>query len=237
MNSLEYKENIIKLFREIKSCPQNRVGEHSIPVLELPDSNGNVLLRPLTWDSVHNDNEIRLLARWREKANPYFQSQFEVTLEGTRRWLVNGLLEVEDRILFMIDIPGGVSIGHVGLFRFDFCKRSCEIDNIIRGVESVYPGIMGLSIITMLKWAFARLKIRDSRLRVISPNPRAIKLYKKIGYREIGRIPLKKTTKGKSIIWEEYSPGSSEEIERYFLTMELSCNTFWEKHQKSGGRY
>ena len=104
----------------------------------------NGRLGPIAWaDAATARRRPPSLAKWREKANPYFPSQFPVTLsEGTHRWLVKGLLETPDRILFWVktaDRPAGQP--RVGLFRFDFDGKSVEVDNIVRGEEGVAPGV------------------------------------------------------------------------------------------------
>src|SRR5258706_8149671 len=79
-----------------------------------------------------SDLVIRILAQWRDKANVWFPSQFPVTIEGTKKWAQEQLLNKRDRILFFVEIQGGEDnpFAHVGLYRFDFKKRTCEIDNI-----------------------------------------------------------------------------------------------------------
>ena len=50
-------------------------------------------LEPLSWADAERPETAPILAKWRETANPFFPSQFPVTLEGTQRWLVKGVLE------------------------------------------------------------------------------------------------------------------------------------------------
>src|SRR5438067_769579 len=121
-------------------------------------------LEPVAWTDVERPEVTALLAKWREKANPFFPSQFPVTLEGTQRWLVKGLLETADRILFWVKTADGRPVGHVGLFRFDFDARSAEVDNIVRGEEGVAPGVMQAAIAAMLDWAFDALGAEETTL-------------------------------------------------------------------------
>ena len=42
-----------------------------------------------------------------------------------------GVIDTEDRLLFLIT-SNGVTIGHIGLYRFDYRAHSCELDNVLR---------------------------------------------------------------------------------------------------------
>jgi RimJ/RimL family protein N-acetyltransferase len=75
--------------------------------------------------------------------------------------------------------------GHIGLFKFNYNKRRCEIDNIVRGIENIHPGAMETSIRTMMKWARESLGVVDLYLKVFSDNERALHLYKKLGFVEV----------------------------------------------------
>ena len=125
-------------------CPRCGASRKSAPrretTLALIES-GRVVgsAEPIAWADAQRPESTALLAKWREKANPFFPSQFPVTLEGTHRWLVKGLLETADRILFWVKTADGRPVGHVGLFRFDFENKSVEVDNIVRGEEGVCP--------------------------------------------------------------------------------------------------
>ena len=76
-------------------------------------------------DGCEKDPEIiSRLARWRKKHESWFPAIFQVSAEGTARWLKNQVVETPDRLLFMIQVDGRY-MGHVGLFRFHFDQREC----------------------------------------------------------------------------------------------------------------
>src|SRR5688572_24934833 len=58
---------------------------------------------------------VELLARWRHENALAFPNRFPVTPEGTARWLRERILEVADRLLFLIELPDGRPIGHIGI--------------------------------------------------------------------------------------------------------------------------
>jgi RimJ/RimL family protein N-acetyltransferase len=178
-------------------------------------------LEPVAWADTARPEAAALLARWRESANPFFPSQFAVTLEGTHRWLVKGLLETAARILFWVKTGEGRPVGHVGLFRFDFERGSAEVDNIVRGEPGVLPGVMQTAIEVMLGWTFDVLGIETTFLRVLSDNERALRLYRRLGYRETVRVPLERQQEGDVVHWVEARAPSGQPGERYFVTMQL----------------
>ena len=220
------RDRVLAALRRFKEVGAS--SETTLPLVE----DGRVLgrLEPISWADAQRPEATILLAEWRAKANPFFPSQFIVTLEGTHRWLVKGLLETADRILFWVKTADGRPVGHVGLFRFDFENRSVEVDNIVRGEEGVLPGVMRTAIAAMLDWAFDALGCEATTLRVMSDNDRAIRLYRRLGYVEIDRVPLKREQEGAVVHWVEVeSPEGDPATARYFVTMRL-LKAAWRAH-------
>ena len=205
----------LRSFKVIGPAP-----ETTLPLMQMRKVVGR--LEPVCWADCDRPETAMLLAKWREKANPFFPSQFPVTLEGTRRWLIKGVLEAPDRILFWVKTAQGRPVGHVGLFRFDFDQKSTEVDNIVRGEEGVMPGAMQAAVDALLGWTFTGLGVQATTLRVMSDNERAIKLYRRLGYQEIGRVPLKREEQGAVVHWLEQAAATGEPGERFFVTMRLT---------------
>lgn len=175
-------------------------------------------LRPLTIDLLNNPSEIELLANWRKTHEQWFPAQFKVTIEGTKKWFLDQVINTEDRILFMLETLKGLPIGHMGLFRFSSSDSSIEVDNVLRG-KSLLPGVMTSSLITLTGWAFKTLGIKILYLRVFHDNIKAVKLYKRCGFKEHKKIPLKKITTPLIVKWEEGE--DSDNVQRYYLQMKL----------------
>ena len=133
------------------------------------------------------------------------------------------MIRALDRILFFVSdlskIPSQ-HLGHVGLFRFNWEERSCEIDNIVRGRDDLLPGVMTPAVRALDHWAFQELGVRTLYLRVLADNERAIRLYERCGYQPIKRIPLIKQVGIDRVDWIE-APETTEPAERYFLQMKL----------------
>lgn len=179
-------------------------------------------LRAITISDLSNDRLLRLLAQWRDRAQDFFPSQFTVTFDGTKLWLENQVLKNFDRILFLVSsVPRGIPVGHLGLYHFDWKKKSCEIDNVIRGREDMLSGIMTPATNQVGQWAVNQLGVKTLYLRVLADNQRAVSLYERCGYKGVKKTPLRKEAKGEMVQWVEDS--SLKKAERYFLQMRLDA--------------
>lgn len=208
---LEYRENVSDIIQKYKS-------EKSAT---LPMENGRKLVA-INADSLKDDKQIELLTKWRKENQHAFPSQFNVTFEGTKNWTDKQLLQLKDRILFFANDEKNQPIGHVGLFRFDYQKKACELDNIIRGVNGEAKGIMTSACKTIIDFAKKELGMKEIYLRVFSDNESALKLYENLGFKEILRVPLRKEQNGDVISWKEVISDPYFAPEKYFVTMKLA---------------
>lgn len=212
-----FNKKILSVLKEIKNETYEQGKNFNIPIYQ--DRKKIALLRPLTKRNLINNEEnrkmIRLLGEWREANSKWFDV-FKVTEEGTKRWLREQVINAEDRILFWVQTLDGVLIGHMGLYRFDFKNKSCEIDNVIKGKQNIIPGIMTFAQRALMNWSFSKLELENLTLRVFSDNERAIALYHRCGFKKVRDIPLKKVVKGDTIRWVEISDKSDEKPGRYF---------------------
>ncbi|GEM_PF-2005498 len=174
---------------------------------------------------IERDDIISTLAEWRDKANIWFPSQFPVTIEGTKKWASEQLLDKPDRVLFFVEMDGanGGPFAHVGLYRFDYEKQTCEVDNIIRGKNiQASKGGVTIALQAMIDWTFSNLGLTALYLQVFSDNKRAMGLYKRLGFLEVSRVPLIKKVDGQIISWVELeSKKKVDPIMRYFVRMKL----------------
>lgn len=176
-------------------------------------------LNLITRECIEREDIVSLLSRWRKENEFWFQAIFPVSDSGTKIWLKNKVIEEKDRLLFLITVNDNY-IGHVGLWKFDFPNRSCEIDNIVRG-EQDCPGIMYPSLILLQDWARETLFIKDFFLHTLVENHRAVRLYEKLGYKTIRTDPLIKTINGDRIEWVSPPADYSGDIERHEMQMQL----------------
>lgn len=201
----------------LNACKDGLPDTHGVPLVDKDESIGRLV--PYTHALWQDDAITKLFAKWREAAQDAFPQQFRVTFDGTKNWAQRQLLQLPDRFLFLIEDDKKQYIGHIGLFRFDFKKRSCEIDNVVRGEEGA-PGIMTHATLALMQWTEKTLGIRDFYLRVMSGNTRAIRLYERTGFREILRVPLTRLRHADgSTAWVNGGSDIYREAERYFITM------------------
>lgn len=204
---ITYKDNTLQHIARIKS---GAFGGMDI-------SSRGIHLRPLTHEVIRDMHILRLLARWRKKHEFWFPAQFPVTLQRTAIWLQKRVLDEPDRLLFLIDVHGTYR-GHVGLYRFDFDNKSCEIDNIVRG-RAGRKGMMGEAIVLMMRWGMETLGLSFYTLQTTSDNVRALALYTRLGFVETKRIPLIYTKTSDGGEWLAAPNGYAKRIKRFDVYM------------------
>jgi perosamine synthetase len=182
----------------------------------LPGDRG--LLVPVC--ELHADDQtlIRTLSRWRSEHQDAFPTRFEVTDAGTARWLRAGLLDVEDRLLFLVCDRHGHPIGHLGFAGALAGDRSMMIDNVVRGVPDADRGLMSIALTALLDWATEMFAPRDMHLLVFEDNPHAVRFYERLGFATSSRIPLARTEpRPGTVSYVPAQPGAS--TDRHFLKM------------------
>lgn len=188
----------------------------------LPENMGHLL--PICHLHVDDENLIKTLAIWRDKNKLAFPTQFTVTLDGTKKWLKKNVLEVEDRLLFLIIDKFANPVGHIGLANGfnEFCH--IEIDNVVRG-ETQIPGIMSVALKKLIDWTYEFIAPDKITLRVFDDNLHAIKFYESLGFLTKQSIALKKEINNDYI---SYQPLLQQEstADKYFLEMHYCEKTF-----------
>lgn len=206
----------VRIFNALKNELRSSVS----PVIPVYDEKHLIgYLRAITRSVLNDEKEIMRLALWRQANESWFRAQFKVTFEGTKKWAEEQLLEKKDRLLFMCETPTGVPFGHMGLFRFNFDERACEIDNVMRGEKHI-PGAMTHALNALIKWTKNTLGIKKLLLEVLSDNQKAINLYKRVGFEEFKKIPLKRVVEKDRVSWVE-TEKDNEKIRRYNIYMVL----------------
>jgi RimJ/RimL family protein N-acetyltransferase len=205
-----FKLNAIKKIKREKQRDNTR--------LKLYEREG-VLIHPVSWSDLGDNNLISQLQEWREHNQNAFPSVFKVTYSGTARWLKKEVLEREDRLLFLVRDVYGETVGHVGVSSFDYQHKTCEIDNIVRGKVSLQSNVMRYAMQALLNWIRDNINPEYIRLRVFNDNTKAINLYHKLGFELNSLYPLTKVENNDGYEWVE----SNIKIERFFISMKLKC--------------
>ena len=186
----------------------------SIP---LEDDSGYLI--PVCEIHASDENLIAKLADWRAENAFAYPSQFPVTIEGTKKWLRTRLLDVEDRLLFLVVDKHGETIGHLGYASSVNNQAEMEIDNVVRGVANSSPGIMSMAMNSLLNWAEEMMAPQQIFLRVFSDNEHAINFYRKLGFRDDVLLPLRKQIDGVAIYYNSVVLNDTIEPDKHFLKM------------------
>jgi hypothetical protein len=104
----------------------------------------------------------------------------------------------------MVDDLNARTFGYMGLDFINWETGYGEADAIVRGEEAP-PGTMKIALQTLLSWALGQLGLRSLGVRVRSDNT-ALEFYRKVGFSEERRVPLRRVDDFDMIRWvEDYS--------------------------------
>ncbi|HPI41070.1 MAG TPA: aminotransferase class I/II-fold pyridoxal phosphate-dependent enzyme [Pseudobdellovibrionaceae bacterium] len=192
--------------------------------ISLKDNMG--FLVPVPKLHLENQELIELLTVWRNENKHVYPSQFTATPESTKSWLKTRLLETPDRMLFLIYNKVGKLVGHIGyanvLLGVKENKCLLEIDNVIRGIKEIEPGIMSNAMNSLIDWANEKLLPDEIYLRVFSDNKHAIDFYLKNSFIKNNLIPLYKETRTDGVYFSEEPKSSNLKPEAEFQKMTYS---------------
>ncbi len=141
------------------------------------------------------------LSEWRNRFVTSFLTEFQATPESTAQWLNQTVGPDDTRILFMLDLEEGGTVGYLGLAFIDWGDGQGEADAVVRG-EDAPKGLMTTALRTLLTWARGPLGLKDLGVRVRSDNP-AITFYENTGFSETHRVPLRRTERPDTVSWVE----------------------------------
>lgn len=212
-----YKQAIRNYFSFLKNT--KRLDDLHTKSIPLPNNMGYLV--PLCELHATDKNLITKLAAWRNENSQFFPSQFPVSLDGTTSWLRNNVLNIEDRMLFLIVDQHGHPVGHLGFANGFNQQCALEVDNVVRGVTNSNFGIMHMAMEKLLDWAEEFIAPQQIYLRVLSDNHHAIRFYKKLGFTEEELIPLYKHQEGEAVF---YRPEKNDKKtpDKHFLRMRYS---------------
>jgi RimJ/RimL family protein N-acetyltransferase len=214
-----YHERVKKRFLELKSSESiDQAIFNSIPLL-----NGKGYL--LCISELHSNDEVLIasLTKWRQDAKT-FHNKFNVTAESTSIWLRELLLDVPDRILFLVVNSHDKPIGHMGFANVLNDDHLMEFDNVIRGIKGQDQGLMSVATKSLLKWANETFKPNGFFLRTLDDNEHAISFYTNLGFVISGQEPLRRVEKNGEINHLPLLKGDNRKPDRFFTRMQLNLS-------------
>ena len=170
-NNVVFYKTVISSFNELK----NNI-DYSIKLSQ------SGILKPITHFDIYDNELIKTLCNWRNQNAFAFPGDKLTTINCTREWLKEKVLNNPLRILFKIYSSQDEFIGHLGLVVSEDNNCIFELDNILRGVKKSSKGIMSLSILKLIKWTEKLYNSNGVFLKVLSNNQTAINFYNKINF-------------------------------------------------------
>ncbi|MHB0875274.1 MAG: GNAT family N-acetyltransferase [Anaerolineae bacterium] len=188
----------------------------------IPLGDGDGFLMPVCELHADQDDLIAALAQWRAENSFAFPSQFPVTVQGTASWLRSRVLDVEDRMLFLVLDEHGHLIGHLGFANAINSACEMEVDNVVRGVKGAAAGLMSRAMQAALDWAEEMIGPERIFLRVFSDNEHAATFYRRLGFRDDAFLPLRKQVEGDAVLYVSPAEGDVATPDKQFLRMVYS---------------
>jgi len=185
----------------------------------IPLKNDEGFLVPISELHAADNLLIKDMSKWRSDNSFAYPTQFTVTEEGTKKWFRFQVLDNPSRILFLLLDKFGNRIGHLGYANCLNDDGEMEIDNVVRGVSNVCPGIMTNAMQVLLDWADEKLLPRKIYLKVLDDNKKAISFYEKLGFKPDEKIPLCKKESDDKIEFVPLGKGDNATPDKYFLKM------------------
>lgn len=109
-----------------------------------------------------------------------------IILPDEKKWIAQKKHSQTDRI-FAIDTTAGVHIGSVGLHQIDVPNRRCNLGIMIGDRRYWDKGFGTEAISLLLDYGFRKLKMHRIELDVYAYNRRAIKVYRRLGFKREGK--------------------------------------------------
>ena len=137
---------------------------------------------------IDDNNVIDTLVAARERNKLMFFARFDANRQSMKTYLIQGPINDPNRILFLaFDFEQNL-IAHAGFKSTN--SNSIELDNVMK-VDENSASSMYLIIKVLLNWVKNHYPEKSIDLKVLSTNHRALRLYQKLGFIEIGSSPLK----------------------------------------------
>lgn len=142
-----------------------------------------VILRPIRLSDAE-----RFVKWFNDKEVNKFLNYRSLTLKAEKKYIKDRLAgKMPDALHFCIDTTEGVHIGATSLDSINNFHRRATFGIIIGDKKYWNKGYGSEAAKLILNYGFKKLKLHRIDLDVYTYNPRAIKVYKRLGFKEEGR--------------------------------------------------
>ena len=177
-----YSQSIVSFFKFLKdSKNHNELLLKSIKIKK----NKNLILVPISKIHLNDDLIIKKLCEWRNKNSRFFIHNKKTDIAKTKIWMKKNLLDIKDKILFLVLENGKTPIGHIGFANCLNKDMNFEIDNVIKGEILEKKNIFSNVLQELINWANQTFYVNKFTLKVMHNNSRAINFYKKNNFKTI----------------------------------------------------
>jgi RimJ/RimL family protein N-acetyltransferase len=110
-----------------------------------------------------------------------------IKLKDEKKWIKQKIkTEVKNDLFLCIDTKDGVHIGSIGLHKINSLYKHASLGISIGDKEYWDKGLGTEAAWLIINYGFKKLKLHRVDLDVYSTNPRAIKVYKNLGFKKEG---------------------------------------------------
>jgi RimJ/RimL family protein N-acetyltransferase len=179
----------------------------------------------------NSDETAELCLEWRNKYWQGFDTKFKGSVQRTKKWITEEILNNSNRIFFMI-LVNERKIGHFGICNFNDKDSSIWFESAVNGEK--IPGIMEIIEKELIKWVFEQIKVSKIKIKLFSDNIKPINLHERCGFLTTDTFPIKRIFRDDGWKWEDMEIKSNEEFgERYFNIMELTKKRWDKRNNKT----
>ena len=194
----------------------------SLNSIKFPYSDGLFgSLIPLQGEVIADEELIKILSIWRNSNLKYFFDQKLSTLDSTKSYLDEVLVDDNHQMYFIFDSDDHLT-GHIG---YKLVSNSeAELDNLVRGENRVPADFVESAEKALIQSIFSHPEMSKINLRVLSSNVLAKRIHFNLGFEVLKVSPYYRT---ESLRLVELEEGYDEKVAVGYITyMTLSRDRF-----------
>lgn len=195
-----------QMIRELKGLEKGPLNNFKLDIYGLDGEKIGYFL-PVGINLLSDEKIIRSLTEWRTLHKKWFFTQFNPTLFRTKQWLKTTVIPDNTKILFIIYDINGNAIGNYGLR--DISKITAELDNILLDNSKRHGPFVLIAMKSFINWVFVQFGFKYLSGAIFKHNEASILVHKRLGFKEIGEIPVRKINENNMIQYVPVENGES----------------------------